>query len=236
MIQVKGLKDERKKLEQECDGLNSLLDMSIQKLKNLERAVRNNESINAKLDKTLHQAEGDHQKLITELKLKTEDAKKAQSRLRSLNNQINENRITFANIQGQADKNKAEAGANAAALSNQIAKGKELSSKINAVEANIRSEENQLDIIISEQQKLRKQHFIGLDQNKKLNGELDRLLVLINEYQLINKELIDQIEIYSDQDQQAIAILSRREQMRELIAGTLRKVKQTEQTIKHIKY
>lgn len=51
--------------------------MSIQKLKNLERAVRNNESINAKLDKTLHQAEGDHQKLITELKLKTEDAKKA---------------------------------------------------------------------------------------------------------------------------------------------------------------
>jgi hypothetical protein len=34
--------------------------------------------------------------------------------------------------------------------------------------------------------------------------------VLINEYELINKELIDEIEIYADQDQQAIAILSRR--------------------------
>jgi hypothetical protein len=77
---------------------------------------------------------------------------------------------------------------------------------------------------------------LGLDDNKKLNGELDRLLVLINEYELINKELIDEIEIYGDQDQQAIAILSRREQMRDLITGTIRKLKVTEETIKHIKY
>jgi hypothetical protein len=32
---VKGLKDERKRLEEECDGLNALLDSNIQKLKNL---------------------------------------------------------------------------------------------------------------------------------------------------------------------------------------------------------
>ena len=63
-ITVKGLKDERKRLEEECDGLNALLDNNIQKLKNLERLVRNSESVNAKLDKTLHQAENDHQKLI----------------------------------------------------------------------------------------------------------------------------------------------------------------------------
>ena len=77
---------------------------------------------------------------------------------------------------------------------------------------------------------------MSLDENKQLNGELDRLLVLINEYELINKELIDEIEIYSDQDQQAIAILSRREQMRELISTTVRKSKLTEETIQHIKY
>lgn len=44
---------------------------------------------------------------------------------------------------------------------------------------------------MAEEEKLRKQNFLGLDDNKKLNGELDRLLVLINEYELINKELID---------------------------------------------
>jgi hypothetical protein len=45
---------------------------------------------------------------------------------------------------------------------------------------------------------------------------------------MINKELLDEIDIYSDQDQQAIAILNRKDQMRELISGTLRKVKLTE--------
>jgi chromosome segregation ATPase len=235
-MQVKGLKDERKRLEEECDGLNALLDNNIQKLKNLERLVRNNESINAKLDKTLHQAENDHQKLIAELKLKNEDAKKAENKLRGINNQINESKITYNNILAQSEKNKAEAGGNSANLSNEIARGKDLQGKIGAVEANIRAEENQLDIIMAEEEKLRKEHFLGLDENKKLNGELDRLLVLINEYELINKELIDEIEIYSDQDQQAIAILSRREQMKELISGTLRKLKLTEETIKHIKY
>lgn len=57
--------------------MNALLDANIQKLKNLERLVRNNESINAKLDKTLHQAENDHHKLISELKQKNEEAKRA---------------------------------------------------------------------------------------------------------------------------------------------------------------
>ena len=111
-----------------------------------------------------------------------------------------------------------------------------MAEKIAGVETKIRSEENQLDIIIADEERLRKEHFLGLDENKKLNGELDRLLVLINEYEMINKELIDEVEIYSDQDQQAISILNRREQMRELISGTVRKAKVTEETIRHIKY
>jgi chromosome segregation ATPase len=181
-ITVKGLKDERKRLEEECDGLNALLDSNIRKLKDLERLVRNSESINAKLDKTLHQAENDHQKLIAELKFKNEEAKKAENKLRGISNQINESKITYNNILAQSEKNKAESGANAANLSNEIARGKELQAKIGGVEANIRTEENQLDIIMAEEEKLRKEHFLGLDDNKKLNGELDRLLVLINEY------------------------------------------------------
>lgn len=211
---MRGLKEERKRLEEECDGLSALLDANIHKLKNLERAVRNNESINAKLDKTLHQAEGDHQKLIAELKFKTEDAKKAEFKLRGLGNAVNENKLTFTHIQAQADKNKADAGGNAANMASEVARGKDLAAKVAEVDAKIRSEENQLDIIISEEEKLRKEHFLGLDDNKRLNGELDSLLALISEYELVNRELVDEVEIYSDQDQQAISILSRREQMR----------------------
>jgi len=57
-------------LEEECDGFGALLDSNVQKLKNLERMVRNSESVNARLDKTLHQAENDHQKLIAEVKIR----------------------------------------------------------------------------------------------------------------------------------------------------------------------
>ena len=138
-IQVKGLKDERKRLEQQNDQLSALLDSNIHKLKNLERLVRNSQSINAKLDKTLHQAENDHQKLIADLKIKNEDAKRSENKLRTLNNQINQNKLTYSNILNQSEKNKAEAGANAAALNNEIARGKDLSAKIAAVETNIRS-------------------------------------------------------------------------------------------------
>jgi hypothetical protein len=41
--------------------------------------------------------------------------------------------LTYSNILSQSEKNKAEAGANAATLNNEIARGKELSSKIAAV-------------------------------------------------------------------------------------------------------
>lgn len=103
-----------------------------------------------------------------------------------------------------------------------------MAAKVAAVESSIRGEENQLDLIIAEEEKLRKEHFLGLDDNKQLNAELDGLLSMINEYELINKELIDEIEIYADQDQQAISILNRRQQMKDLIAGTLRKLQVTE--------
>lgn len=87
-LQIKGLKEERKKLEDECDNLDNLLDANIAKLKNLEKQVRNGESVNARLDKTLHQAENDNAKLISEFKQKNDEAKRAQNRLNGLNNNI----------------------------------------------------------------------------------------------------------------------------------------------------
>ena len=83
---------------------------------------------------------------------------------------------------------------------------------------------------------MRKEHFMGLDRNKQLNGEIDKLLALISEYELVNKELIDELEIYIDQDEQARSILSRRDAMREIIESTLRKIAVSGEPIKHLKY
>jgi hypothetical protein len=82
---------------------------------------------------------------------------------------------------------------------------------------------------------LRKGHFLNLDKNKSLNGEIDRLLALIAEYEQVNKELVDEVTIYIDQDEQAREILNRRESMTEIIEGTRRKIALTAEPIKHLK-
>lgn len=67
-----------------------------------------------------------------------------------------------------------------------------------------------MDTIISQEEKLRREHMNNLDKNKSLNGEIDRLLALIAEYEQVNKELVDEVTIYIDQDEQAREILNRR--------------------------
>lgn len=39
---------------------------------------------------------------------------------------------------------------------------------------------------------------------------MDQILALIHEYEQLNKELVDELEIYMDQDEQARAILNRK--------------------------
>jgi len=39
-----------------------------------------------------------------------------------------------------------------------------------------------LDLVIAQEEKLRKEHFAAIDKNKSLNSEIDRVLALITEY------------------------------------------------------
>ena len=67
-FQLKQLKEERTKNENECERLNKLLDESINTLKQLEKETRQLESSNTKLDNVLLQAERDHANLVEEMK------------------------------------------------------------------------------------------------------------------------------------------------------------------------
>ena len=51
----------------------------------------------------------------------------------------------------QAEKNKSDAGNHAANLANEVAKGKDLTNKLNEVNASIRAQESELDSLISEE-------------------------------------------------------------------------------------
>ena len=59
-LNLKTLKEERNRAEEEADRLNKVLDESINTLKNLEKESRQLELSNTKLDSILAQAEKDH--------------------------------------------------------------------------------------------------------------------------------------------------------------------------------
>ena len=71
-------------------------------------------------------------------------------------------KLSYNSLLQQAEKNKSDAGNHAANLANEVAKGKDLNNKLNGVNASIRAQEGELDELIAEEEKLRKEHFLGL--------------------------------------------------------------------------
>ena len=63
-LNIKSLKEERKRIEDECEELSGHLDETMGRLKGLEKDVRGTESSNTRLEKTLYQAEKDNDKLV----------------------------------------------------------------------------------------------------------------------------------------------------------------------------
>ena len=58
-----------------------------------------------------------------------------------MKNNIEELKLSYNNLVNQAKKNKSDADNHAANLSNEVAKGKELTNKLNEVNASIRAQE-----------------------------------------------------------------------------------------------
>ena len=86
------------------------------KLKNIEKDVRNTESGNTRLEKTLYQAEKDNNKLMGELKDKNEEVKRAEQKLKGVNNNIADLGISYKNLEQQTAKSKNELDKNTVAI------------------------------------------------------------------------------------------------------------------------
>lgn len=61
------------------------------------------------------------------------------------------------------------------------------------------------------------------------------MLALIAEYEQVNRELVDEIDYFGEQDQQARSMLERGEVMKDIVEGALRKIALTEEAIRHLK-
>jgi chromosome segregation ATPase len=90
------------------------------KIKKLEKDVRSAETDNVKLEKTLHQADADRNKLINEHKEVQENQKRADNRLKLINNSIAELQITCKNLEQQSAKAQGEFDRNSALLNQEL--------------------------------------------------------------------------------------------------------------------
>lgn len=101
---MKGLKEERKRLEDVCEELSAELDAGVGRLKATEKEVRGVESNNVRLEKVLNQAERDNGKLVAEMADKNDEKKRGEQRLRGLTNAIHETGLSLKGTQQQTVK------------------------------------------------------------------------------------------------------------------------------------
>ena len=73
------------------------------------------------------------------------------------------------------------------------------------------------------------------NENKLLNGEIDKCLLNILEYERVNKDLQKEIENYIECDEEARNMLNRKESMRTLLDQVSVKLQKTEEQIAHLR-
>lgn len=73
------------------------------------------------------------------------------------------------------------------------------------------------------------------NENKVLNGEIDKCLLSILEYERVNKDLQKEIENYIECDEEARSMLNRKDSMRSLLDQVTVKLQKTEEQIAHLR-
>jgi chromosome segregation ATPase len=114
-------------------------------------------------------------------------------------------------------------------------KNKDTSVKLKSLENTLRSTESELDQSVIKRETLRKEHMELAGENKVLNTEIDRCLLSILEYEKINKDLQQEVENYIACDEEARAMLNRKDSMRGLLEQVTAKLQKTEEQIAHLR-
>lgn len=130
-------------------------------------------------------------------------------------------------LERECEKSKAEYQELCQALENSTTKNKDLAGKLRNLDNSVRVSESELDQSTIKRENLRKEHLELANENKVLNGEIDKCLLSILEYERINKDLQKEIENYIECDEEARNMLNRKEAMRSLLDQVSVKLQKT---------
>jgi len=98
----------------------------------------------------------------------------------------------------------------------EVTRNLELNAKLNSLENTLRARDIQLDDLRRETESLKHAHSNLLDTNFQLNQDLDTLRRHIDIMSSQNRELVEQLERFSEQDEHVRSILDRRGKVSEL--------------------
>ena len=204
-------------------------------LKQLEKEARQLESTNCKLENVLHQAEKDHERLIDDLKAKESVVANTNRKIEQLGDEECDLKEKIAKIEKECEKSKSEYQDLCQNLEGSSNKNKDLTNKLKNLENTVRVSESELDQSTIKRENLRKEHLDLANENKLLNGEIDKCLLSILEYERVNKDLQKEIENYIECDEEARSMLNRKETMKTLLDQVSVKLQKTEEQIAHLR-
>lgn len=99
----------------------------------------------------------------------------------------------------------------------------------------MRTTEVELDQAVLKREGLRKENSDLVSENKGLNAEIDECLLQILEYERVNKDLQKEVENYMACDEEARALLNRKETMKGLLEQVAGRLSKTEEQIAHLR-
>lgn len=111
---------------------------------------------------------------------------------------------------------------------------KELKSRLNQCQVNIQTKDLQLDDLKSTLELLQQKHYILIDENKKVNAEVDRHLKIIEQLTGLNKDIEKEMLAFNEQDQKIRQILNRENEMTEHISSNEAKLQKSRALIAHL--
>ena len=196
-------------------------------MKQLEKEARQLESTNCKLENVLHQAEKDHERLIDDLKVKESVVSNTNRKIEQLGDEECDLKEKITKIEKECEKSKSEYQDLCQNLEGSSHKNKDLTNKLKNLENTVRVSESELDQSTIKRENLRKEHLDLANENKLLNGEIDKCLLSILDYERVNKDLQKEIENYIECDEEARSMLNRKETMKTLLDQVSVKLQKT---------
>jgi chromosome segregation ATPase len=210
------LREDKRKLINNTENVNADVDALAFRVSDLEKAIKELEYDRARFEKQNAQLASSIDNLSLESKNKSDQVRFTESEVGDTQKQIVVLEADVKELERINEKNRSEALNTQKAHQKEVSKNLDLTGKISSLENNLRSKEIQIDDHRREIENLKNAHNNALDHNFQLNTDLEHIHRQIDALQSHNKELVSQLENFSQEDEELRNILNRRNKVKEL--------------------